>query len=76
MLSHRIERLRETTTPGAPGEEEVNPALQRRDGRAIVRAHGGTLSVTSNEESGTHFTARLPLDSNHLDQNTGNGRAQ
>jgi signal transduction histidine kinase len=42
----------------------------------IVRAHGGTLSVTSNEESGTHFTARLPLDSNHLDQNTGNGRAQ
>jgi hypothetical protein len=41
----------------------------------IVRAHGGTLSVTSNEKSGTHFTARLPLDSDHLDHNAGNGRA-
>jgi hypothetical protein len=29
----------------------------------IVRAHGGTLSVSSTSESGTHFTARLPLDS-------------
>jgi K+-sensing histidine kinase KdpD len=42
----------------------------------IVRAHGGTLSVISNEKSGTHFTARLPLDSDHLDQNAGNGRTQ
>jgi signal transduction histidine kinase len=42
----------------------------------IVRAHGGTLSVTSNEASGTHFTARLPLDSDRLHQNTGNGRTQ
>jgi signal transduction histidine kinase len=42
----------------------------------IVRAHGGTLSVTSNEESGTHFTARLPLDSDHLDHNTGDARTQ
>jgi signal transduction histidine kinase len=42
----------------------------------IVRAHGGTLSVTSNEENGTHFTARLPLDSDRLDQNAGNGRTQ
>jgi hypothetical protein len=41
----------------------------------IVRAHGGTLSVTSTPESGTSFTARLPLDSNHLDQNAGNHRA-
>jgi signal transduction histidine kinase len=41
----------------------------------IVRAHGGTLSVTSSEESGTDFTARLPLDSNHFDYNAGNGRA-
>jgi K+-sensing histidine kinase KdpD len=42
----------------------------------IVRAHGGTLSVTSDEESGTHFTVRLPLDSNRLDQNTRHGRTQ
>jgi signal transduction histidine kinase len=41
----------------------------------IVRAHGGTLSVTSSQESGTSFTARLPLDADHLDQNPGNGRA-
>ncbi|MDP9088010.1 MAG: GAF domain-containing sensor histidine kinase [Pseudomonadota bacterium] len=41
----------------------------------IVRAHGGTLSVTSSEQSGTDFTARLPLDADHFDYNTGNGRA-
>lgn len=29
----------------------------------IVRAHGGTLSVSSTPEDGTRFTARLPLDS-------------
>jgi signal transduction histidine kinase len=40
----------------------------------IVRAHGGTLSVTSSLESGTSFTARLPLDADHLDQNPGNAR--
>ena len=40
----------------------------------IVRAHGGTLSVTSSEESGTSFTARLPLDADHLDQNPGEAR--
>jgi signal transduction histidine kinase len=28
----------------------------------IVRAHGGTLEVTSSEEAGTTFTARLPLE--------------
>jgi signal transduction histidine kinase len=42
----------------------------------IVRAHGGTLSVTSDEQSGTHFTARLPLDSDRLDQNARHGRTQ
>ena len=41
----------------------------------IVRAHGGTLSVTSSQESGTSFTARLPLDADHLDQDAGNTRA-
>jgi signal transduction histidine kinase len=41
----------------------------------IVRAHGGTLSVTSSQESGTSFTARLPLDANHLDQNPGSARS-
>jgi signal transduction histidine kinase len=41
----------------------------------IVRAHGGTLSVTSSHESGTSFTARLPLDADHLDQDPGNTRA-
>ncbi|HEY2462728.1 MAG TPA: GAF domain-containing sensor histidine kinase [Steroidobacteraceae bacterium] len=41
----------------------------------IVRAHGGTLSVTSSQESGTSFTARLPLDANRLDQDPGNTRA-
>lgn len=40
----------------------------------IVRAHGGTLSVTSTKESGTSFTARLPLDANHLDHDAGNAR--
>jgi signal transduction histidine kinase len=40
----------------------------------IVRAHGGTLSVTSSQESGTSFTARLPLDADELDQNPGNPR--
>jgi signal transduction histidine kinase len=29
--------------------------------RQIVGAHGGTLSVTSTQETGTQFTARLPL---------------
>jgi signal transduction histidine kinase len=42
----------------------------------ILRAHGGTLSVTSTEASGTNFTARLPLDSKQLDRNAGNGRPQ
>jgi hypothetical protein len=37
----------------------------------IVRAHGGTLSVTSSQERGTSFTARLPLDADHLDQDSG-----
>ena len=41
----------------------------------IVRAHGGTLSVTSTSESGTSFTARLPLDSDRLDHDAGNDRA-
>jgi signal transduction histidine kinase len=41
----------------------------------IVRAHGGTLSVTSSRESGTSFTARLPLDAEGLDQDPGNARA-
>jgi signal transduction histidine kinase len=27
----------------------------------IVRAHKGSISVTSSEEDGTQFTARLPL---------------
>ncbi|HEX3396948.1 MAG TPA: GAF domain-containing sensor histidine kinase [Steroidobacteraceae bacterium] len=40
----------------------------------IVRAHGGTLSVTSSQESGTSFTARLPLDADELDQHAGNAR--
>ena len=41
----------------------------------IVRAHGGTLSVTSSQERGTSFTARLPLDADHLDQDPGKNRA-
>ena len=41
----------------------------------IVRAHGGTLSVVSTRESGTSFTARLPLDTDRLDQNAGSDRA-
>ncbi|HXP67519.1 MAG TPA: HAMP domain-containing sensor histidine kinase, partial [Steroidobacteraceae bacterium] len=41
----------------------------------IVRAHGGTLSVTSTPETGTSFTARLPLDSDRLDHDPGNNRA-
>ena len=41
----------------------------------IVRAHGGTLSVTSTSESGTNFTARLPLNSDHLDHDTGSARS-
>jgi signal transduction histidine kinase len=41
----------------------------------IVRAHGGTLSVTSSKEEGTSFTARLPLDADRLDQDSGNARA-
>ena len=40
----------------------------------IVRAHGGTLSVTSSPERGTSFTARLPLDANQLDQDPGQNR--
>jgi hypothetical protein len=40
----------------------------------IVRAHGGSLSVTSTPESGTNFTARLPLNSNQLDHDAGNAR--
>jgi signal transduction histidine kinase len=41
----------------------------------IVRAHGGTLSVTSSQEGGTSFTARLPLNADCLDQDSGNTRA-
>jgi signal transduction histidine kinase len=41
----------------------------------IVRAHGGTLSVTSSAEGGTSFTARLPLDADRLDQDAGDSRA-
>lgn len=40
----------------------------------IVRAHGGTLSVTSSQERGTSFTARLPLDADHLHQDPGQNR--
>jgi hypothetical protein len=40
----------------------------------IVRAHGGTLSVTSSQDSGTSFTARLPLDADQFDQHPGNTR--
>jgi signal transduction histidine kinase len=40
----------------------------------IVRAHGGTLTVTSTSESGTSFTARLPLDSDRLDHDAGENR--
>ena len=29
--------------------------------REIVRAHGGVLTVTSSEDEGTCFTARLPM---------------
>jgi signal transduction histidine kinase len=36
----------------------------------ILHAHGGTLSVTSTQASGTNFTARLPLNSNHLHHDT------
>ena len=42
----------------------------------IVRAHGGTLSVTSTAEDGTHFTARLPLDANDLAQDAADARTQ
>jgi signal transduction histidine kinase len=42
----------------------------------IVRAHRGTLSVTSSQESGTNFTARLPLDANNLHHDAGEGRAR
>jgi signal transduction histidine kinase len=41
----------------------------------IVRAHGGTLSVTSSSENGTSFTARLPLNSDGLDHDAGDNRA-
>jgi signal transduction histidine kinase len=41
----------------------------------IVRAHGGTLAVTSSQEGGTRFTARLPLDPDRLDQDPGDTRA-
>lgn len=41
----------------------------------IVRAHGGTLSVTSSQEGGTSFTARLPLDADQLHQDAGKARA-
>jgi hypothetical protein len=41
----------------------------------IVRAHGGSLSVTSTPESGTNFTARLPLNSDRLDHDAGNARS-
>jgi signal transduction histidine kinase len=40
----------------------------------IVRAHGGTLSVTSSQERGTSFTARLPLDANGFDHDSGQNR--
>jgi len=40
----------------------------------IVRAHGGKLSVTSSQEEGTNFCARLPLDADQLDQRPGNDR--
>jgi hypothetical protein len=40
----------------------------------IVRAHGGTLSVSSTPENGTSFTARLPLNTDRLDQDAGNDR--
>ena len=42
----------------------------------IVRAHGGTLSVTSTPETGTSFTARLPLNSDRLDHDSRNNGAQ
>ncbi len=40
----------------------------------IVSAHGGSLTVTSSQEKGTNFTARLPLDADHLDRRPGNDR--
>ena len=33
--------------------------------REIALAHSGSIDVTSSEEAGTRFTARLPRDSHH-----------
>ena len=40
----------------------------------IVSAHGGRLTVTSSQEEGTNFTARLPLDADHLDHRSRDDR--
>ena len=40
----------------------------------IVSAHGGRLTVTSSQEQGTNFTARLPLDADHLDHRSRDDR--
>jgi signal transduction histidine kinase len=42
----------------------------------ILHAHGGTLSVTSTQAAGTNFTARLPLNADHLHHDAGNDRSQ
>jgi signal transduction histidine kinase len=42
----------------------------------ILRAHGGTLSVTSTAASGTNFTARLPLNSDQFHRDAGDDRAK
>lgn len=41
--------------------------------RGCVDAHGGTLELTSDEESGTTFTMRLPLDARPFQHADGGG---
>jgi signal transduction histidine kinase len=58
--------LRQIFEPLAPVPTGQGPwvqgvALRLHIGQQIAQSHGGTLSVESSREAGTHFTVRLPI---------------
>jgi signal transduction histidine kinase len=62
-LPHLFERFYRAQTPQARTQEGSGIGLALV--QELVRLHGGSITVESQEGAGTTFTVRLPADSNH-----------